>query len=172
MDNELLDNDFILTNKLHHLERLGFKMVKNDESRTWTGNSNLYTELKSFEKNDEQFGQWTINIEAKKGESGSITFNRINGNLKLLKKFHQNKISIKSINKIWLFRKPKNKVEKYYVIKPPVYSAELGELLIMLYQCNININVSGGLMNFEFNFDSFPESNYEHIVQILKLAAS
>lgn len=169
MTTELLDNDFKEEGQLHPFERLGFKIVKKSDSRVWAGKSNIYLESKTFEKRDHLLGEWCINIEARKGATGLITFNRINGYIKLLVELSQLKRSIKSKNRFWLFRKPKNLIDKYYLVEPPIYTNDLQNLLLEINQCNIDIKVERGIMNFEFNFESFIDENYEQVIKILGL---
>lgn len=159
----------IINNDLHPLENLGFRIINNNESRIWTGKSNIYVATKSFIKNDIEFGNWLINIEAKKGGNGIVTFLRINGTLFLLNDKIKNKRCIKSINKIWLFKKPKNYIDRFYLIQPPIHSEELNNLLLEFNKCKLDINYDKAKMDFEFNFDLFTDVNYNHLMKMLKL---
>ena len=169
MTTDILDADFQYSDNLHPLERLGFVIVQNIESRVWSGKSNIYIDSLKFHRIDTDLGEWFVQSEARKSEIGHVLFNKVNGSINLLPEFIQLKRSIKSIYKFWFIRKPKNLIDRYYSIDPAIDSDELLDLLISLKH-NINdIQIEDGLVNFEFNFEHFEDENYDQIIQVLTL---
>lgn len=93
MTTEILDADFQYSDNLHPLERLGFVIDQNIESRVWSGKSNIYIDSLNFHRIDTDLGEWFVQIEARKSGSGHVFFNRVNGTINLLPEFSQLKIN-------------------------------------------------------------------------------
>lgn len=156
-----------------YLSELGFNLIKENETRYWTGDSNMFVCEYFYTLMDDYNNQWEVLINYRFGESGDIATLSIDGQIKLDKRNLDFNIQTKQ-RSIFNFKR-RDKIQRNYSIELTQeikFRSEIESYLIDLIQNFVSIKLEDKSLVFSFVFENNFKNACENIINLLSLLIS